>query len=379
MSPMSQEAFRPYEERVVTVVGGRGPLGSKIETGLKPLGFKSVQICEKDDPFIDFVNQSTDLFFAVDDREITTMLQAVGEHLKPHHSILDGSSVKESLIPLYRQLDEHKISVCSTHLGAIPTQSWRGIKVWVCEVGPYSERAKRLAIDLFLSTNSSIQSIDITEHKNVERDQWITMVTTHMVAGALRESGFTLRRFDNFSTLNSEQLASTIGRTLGQGPKIPSEIVFNQPDKWEFLESLKQGLTAIGKTLGDRDELQRLMQQNIDFHNDPEGFIQTIFKKAGIIGARNANLRMHKFSFRIIDDQPGKLREVLDPFYIEGANLTAIDSMAGNITPEEKAKGVNPDNIVDFDIGIDPKTIDDEKEERIKERLLELGCTINLI
>lgn len=375
---MSQEVFRHYDERVATVVGGKGPLGSKIEIALKPLGFKTVQICEKDDLFIDFVNQSTDFFFAVDDREITTMLQVAGEHLKPHHSILDGSSVKESLIPIYRQLDEHKISVCSTHLGAIPAQSWKGIKVWVCDVGPNSGRAKKLAIDLFLSTNSSIQSIDITEHKNVERDQWITMATAHMVAGALRDSGFLLERFDAFSTLNSELLALPIGRTLGQGTKIPSEVLFNQPMKWEFLESLKQGLTALEETLDDRDELQRLMQQNIDFHNDPEGFIQTIFKKAGIIGARNANLRMHKFSFRIIGDQPGKLREVLDPFYIEGANLTAIDSMPGNITLEEKAKGVDPDNIVDFDIGIDPKTIDDKKEERIKERLLELGCIISL-
>lgn len=78
---MSTEIYRPYQERIVTVVGGKGPLGSKVATGLEPLGFQSVQVCEKGDPFLDFVNRSTDLFFAVDNTEITSMLQASREYL----------------------------------------------------------------------------------------------------------------------------------------------------------------------------------------------------------------------------------------------------------------------------------------------------------
>lgn len=374
---MSQEVFKPYQERTVTVVGGKGALGSKITANLERLGFQSVRICEKRDPFLDDVRESTDIFFAVDDKEIVSMLQASRDFLRTDHSILDGSSVKEPLITTYRELDNLKISVSSTHLGAVPAQPWRGIKVWVCEVGPNSERAKRLAIDLFLSTNSSIQTIDIKDHKNVERDQWITMAVAHIVASALRNSNFPLERFNAFSTLNSELLALPIGRTLGQGTKVPSEILFNQPMKMEFLEKLKEGILQLEQVLGDRAKLQELMQQNIDFHDNPSGFVGAIFKKAGIIGARNANLRMHKFSFRITDDKPGVLHRVLQPFYVEGANLTAIDSMPGTISDEERKKGVNPDNIVDFDVGIDPKTIDQEKEQRIKERLIELGCIVS--
>ncbi len=372
-----EKGFVPYEDRTATVIGGKGQLGSKIVTGLESLSFKQVMVCEAGDPFLSFVDQSTDLFFAVDNKQITSMLQASRDLLKPAHSILDGSSVKEPLITTYRELDNAKISVCSTHLGAVPTQPWRGIKVWVCEVGPNSEKAKRLAVDLFLSTNSSIQTININDHKNVERDQWITMAIAHVVAGALRSSNFTLESFDAYSTLNAELLALPVGRTLGQGTKIPSEVLFNQPMKLDFLETLKKGISQLEQTLNDRLALQELMQQNIDFHNNPDGFISAIFKKAGIIGARNANIRMHKFSFRITDDQPGALRRILEPFYDEGANLTAIDSMPGTISNEERNKGVNPDTIVDFDIGIDPKTIDPEKEERIKKGLLELGCTIN--
>ncbi|MBI3486274.1 hypothetical protein HY025_05055 [Candidatus Daviesbacteria bacterium] len=340
----------------------------------------NIWICSLEDigvTFLTFLEQSTDVFFAVDDREITSLVKAGRDTLKPHHTILDGSSVKEPLIVPYRELDNSQISVCSTHLGAVPAQPWRGIKVWVCEVGPNSERAKKLAIDLFLSTNSSIQVIDIEDHKNVERDQWITMALAHIVAAALRSSDFSLNQFDSYSTLNAELLTLPIGRTLGQGTRVPSEVLFNQPRKLDFLATLKDGISQFEQALADREVLQQLMQKNIDFHNNPVGFIESIFKKAGIIGARNANLRMHRLSFRITDDKPGILRHLLDPFYVEGTNLTAIDSMPGSISKEEREKGINPDNIVDFDIGIDPETIDAEKERRIKRRLVELGCTVN--
>lgn len=372
---MGKEQLNPYGERTATVVGGKGPLGSKITERLKPLGFQSVEICEKGDPLLDFVGRSTDLFFAVDDREITAMLQASRDYLTPQHTILDGSSVKEPLITTYRELDDMQISVASTHLGSVPTHPWRGVKVWVCEVGPNSERAKRLAFDLFLSTNSSIRAIDIVDHKNVERDQWMTMAVAHIFARALKSADFTLGEFDSYATLNAELQALPVGRTLGQGTKIPSEIIFNQPFKSEMLELLKQGVVDLEEAMEDRDKLQEFMQRNIDFHNS-DGTVNSIFKKAGVIGARNANLRMHRFSFRITNDRSGLLLQVLEPFYAEGANLNAIDSMSAQATSEELQRGVDPDAVVDFDIGIDPKTIDEEKEQRIKERLMELGCTI---
>lgn len=370
------EILHPYGERIMTVVGGRGALGSKIAAGLQPLGFREVQVCEKEDPFLDFARRSTDLFFAVDNIEILRMLQASRDYLTPNHTILDGSSVKEPLITTYRELDGMQISVASTHLGAVPAQPWRGIKVWVCEVGPNSERAKRLAFDLFLSTNSSIQTIDIREHKNVERDQWLTMAAAHIFATALRNAGYPLRDFDSYATLNAELMALPVGRTLGQGTRIPSEVIFNQPMKAEYIERIKEGVRELEAVLENRDGLQALMQENIDFHN-ADGTVNALFIKAGVIGARNANLRMHRLSFRITNDQPGLLSRVLRPFYIEGANLTAIDSMPGIATDEERKKGVNPDKIVDFDIGIDPRTIDKDKEQRIKEELVALGCVVS--
>lgn len=366
-----------YQDRVATVVGGRGQLGSRIVKGLDGLGFREVRVCEKGDPFTDFVRLSTDLFFAVDADQAKDMLQSTRDLLQPQHSILDGSSVKAPLISLYRELDNFGISVCSTHLGAVPAQPWRGVKVWVCEVGQNSENAKRLAIDLFLSKNTSIQQIDIEDHQKVEQDQWFTFAVMHIFAAALRKYGLPLERFNAFATLNAELATLPLGRTLGQGTVVPSEVLHSQPRKREFFDEISAALEELRGSLDDREKLQEFMGRNIEFHNNPAGVVNSVFKKAGIVGARNANLRMYAFSFRTTDDRPGKLRELLRPFYNEGANLTAIDSMPGVITPDEEQRGVNSDNIVDFDIGIDPRTIDPQKAERIKENLRKMGCAVD--
>lgn len=375
---MVEEANK-YINSVATVVGGKGELGKRVAAGFTNIGFGRVIICDQGDPFTEFVSQSDTIFFAVDaDQALDMIKTARASHLlKPSHNILDGASVKSSLIPVYRNLDNLGISVSSTHLGAIPSQPWRGVKVWLCEAGPNSERAQRLAIDLFIAKNTSIQKIDIEEHANVEQVQWFTFATVHMLAAALERTDFSLGAFNRFATLNAELLGLPIGRTLGQGTKVPSEILFTQPKKEEFLESMQLALTEMADALQDREKLEALMKANIKFHDDPIGYVERMFRKAGIVGARNANLRMYAFSFRIVDDKPGKLREILKPFDDESVNITAIDSMVGIITPAEREKGINPDDVVDFDIGVDLKTMDENKEKRIREDLLSLGCDTN--
>lgn len=372
---MAAEIPNVYADRIATVVGGRGALGSKVVSAMEPMGFRDVQICEEGDPFTDFAKRSTDIFFAVDDATIKSMLQSSRDYLTPGQTVLDGSSVKAPLVTLYRELDDMQISVASTHLGAVPSQPWRGIKVWVCEVGPNSEQAKRLAFDIFLSTNSSIRTIGIEDHVNVEIDQFITMAVAHITATALRNQRYTLGQFDTFATLSAELQALPIGRILGQGTNVPSEVIFNQPRKEEIMARIREGVAALEEVLGDRDKIQDLMQENIDFHNE-DGAVDTLFRKAGVIGARNANLRMQSIRFRITNDEPGVLARILRPFYLMGANLTAIDSMPGEARDKDKILRVDPDKIVVFDIGIDPNTVDSQNLVYIKQLLRSIGCEI---
>lgn len=366
-----------YQNRIATVVGGRGQFGDKVVSGFESLGFRQVQVCEQGDPFLEFVPRSTDLFFAVDAVLTKDMLQSARNLLHPDQTILDGASVKSPLISLYRELDKLGMSVCSTHLGAVPTQPWRGVKVWICNVGQNSERASQLATDLYIAKNTSIQFIDLEEHEKIEQDQWFTMVTQHLFAAALRDNGIKFDEFDKFSTLSAELETFPLARILGQGVVIPTEVIFTQPRRQEFLGNLLRAFCELVHGLDSEDGLREFLQTNIDFHDNPVGTVNKAFRKAGVVGSRLANLRMYSFSFRIRDDQPGRLRELLGPFHKEKANLTAIDSMSGNITPEEERLGIDPDKIVDFHIGIARETIDQEKEQRIKNGLRKLGCVVD--
>lgn len=367
---------RTYSERTATVVGGRGQLGSRIKKCFDGLGMREVKICEQGDSLLTYITSSTDIFFATAAGPIRDMLNQNRDLLFSDQAILDGASVKGKLIEIYKELDSEGVSVCSSHLGAVPTQPWRGIKVWLCKVGPNSERATQLGMDLFLSKNPSIRVIDISEHSMVETVQSFTFLDMHGFLAGLKNYGLNLHDFFEYSTLNAELLSLPAGRTAGQGVKVPSEILFNNPRKREFISALIKGFEELDKVLDDKDKLQEFMQGNIDFHDTPNGFVNSLFVKAGIIGARNANLRMHSFSFRILDDEPGKLMLLLLPFSKERTNITALDSMPDGATEEELKQGVDPDRVVRFDIGIDPQTIDQEKEGKIKAQLEKMGCII---
>ncbi|OGD94683.1 hypothetical protein A3A48_02325 [Candidatus Curtissbacteria bacterium RIFCSPLOWO2_01_FULL_37_9] len=367
--------FVPYEQRVATVVG-KGVQGTKVGRALESLGFKQVKFCEKDDPFLDFVETSTDLVLAIDNVGVEDRLRSVWPYLTPNHRVLDGSSVKAPLIPMYEDLDRRGVSVAPFHLGAKPDMSWMGIKAWVCTVGPNSEGAKRLGTDIFLSTNSFIIVIDIREHHNIEKAQWLTMATSHIFLTALKRLGFPLERFDNFATLNAELQTQPSGRTAGQGPGIPSEVLLNQPAKWELMQAVRESAKDFEAALSTGYGFQEFLQGNIDYHDNPKGFVKALFEKAGMIGATNANIRMFSFKFRVEDEGPGTLRRLLEPFDLEDADMTAFLSQRAEVKVDEQHKYQDPDKVVDFYVGINPKTVDPEKDRRIKERLVEMGCEI---
>lgn len=73
---MTLEREIPYSERTATVVG-KGVQGTKVGIALESLGFKQVRFCEKDDPFLEFVETSTDLVLAIDNVGVEDRLRSV--------------------------------------------------------------------------------------------------------------------------------------------------------------------------------------------------------------------------------------------------------------------------------------------------------------
>jgi len=205
------------------------------------------------------------------------------------------------------------------------------------------------------------------------------MASAHIFLAALKRMGFPLERFDNFATLNSELQTLPVGRTAGQGVDIPSEVLLNQPAKLELMSAIKDGVSDFEAALATPQGLKEFLQGNIDYHDNPQGFVKSLFEKAGMIGATNANIRMFSFRFRAVDDGPGTLIKLLVPFDIEAADMTAVLSRRAEVKPDELQRYQDPDKMVDFYVGINPKTVDPEKETRIKERLTELGCEVTNI
>lgn len=371
---MSAEKFTPYNERDVTVVGGNGRLGRKVVAGLEQLDFKRVRVCEKDDSFPKFVEKSTDIFFAVDDATSASMLEGSLRDFGPQHTILDGSSVKSPrMIQAYRELDSRQASAISTHLGVAPAQPWRGAKVWVCEVGPNSERAKQLAFDLFVPANTSIRVIDIDEHKKVEQAQSLTVLTTHILADALRSTGLPLGEFDDKAALTAELEGLAMSRVLGQGSPLSAEIIFDQSLKEELAAALLHGTERIISALGDKERLEKLMQELTDFHNQ-DGAVSRQYLTAGVIAARLANFRRSSMSFVLLKDEPGQLIKILEPFHEERVNINAIDSMPIEPTKKQAKKSKIA---VEFHVGIDTESTSPKKERKIKAELRKLGCIVN--
>lgn len=366
-----------YKERTATVVGGGGALGSKITRGLRSLGFKEVLICEQGDPFREFVAKSDTIFFAVNGDETEKMVSSADDLLKPPLLILDGASGKSGLISLYQDLDRRGISTCSTHLGAVPAQPWRGVKVWLCDIGPNSSIAQRLARDIFISENSYIVNIGIEDHRNVELVQCCTFIEVYTFAAALRRLKFPLSKFYKYAPLNGELAALLLGRTLGQDPKTPTEIVISQPRLSEFVGAMEEGWGEIKEAMKDEKKLKDYMEEVIHFHNNQAGTVGSVFKQAGSIGAMRGDLRNYSMEFTIKDDIPGELRRVLAPFNRHNANLTAIFSVPGTIIREQSKENTDWDETITFCIGVDPKTIDSVKQEMIQKELEELGCAFS--
>jgi len=377
ISAMAKESWS-YTSEPTLVVGG-GEFGTRVTDGLRRgLKIENLTVCDIGDPIQDLLAKSTIAVFATDEDTTRDILVSARDKLQSGDVVIEGASTKGKLISLLEDLDRDGVSGASVHLGIKTDNSWAGAKVWICRVGPNSERALLLAGDLFSYFNTRIVPIDIRDHSRVQKTQVHTFVGQLTSAMSLRNRGITLEGLNTSATANSQLAVLSTARGIGQPSRIIAEILSSQPENvLAVIDSDIEALQELKSRLSNRSELEKYIDGLQKFHGKSTGELQEMFGDAGLLIAEVLRIALYNLEFSTGEDNPGTLQRLLVPFSAEEVNLTAIGSMRVPPTKEQIQQGVDAKKeTVVFKVGVDEDTIDPQREEEIYHQLEEIGCKI---
>lgn len=375
---MSLESWN-YANEPAIVVGGHGEFGTRVVDGLRRgLHVANLTICEVGDPIQDLLARNRIAVFATDEDTTRDILQAARDKLTSGYVVLEGASTKGKLISLLEDLDRDGVSGASVHLGIKTDSSWAGAKVWLCRVGPNSDRALLLANDLFTYFDTRLVPIDLRDHQNVQKTQVHTFVGQLTSAISLRNRGITLEDLDTSATANSQLGVLATARGVGQSPKIIAEVLSGQPENvLEIIDGDIEALQELRRQLPDKEKLEEYIEALQRFHGKSTGKLQEMFEDTELLVAEILRIALYNLQFSTTEDTPGILLKLLAPFAERRVNLMAIAS--ARIPPTKKAIQEGEDarrETVLFRTGVDLTTINPEKENIIKDRLRAMGCIV---
>lgn len=314
--------------------------------------------------------------FTTEERVTKDILDVCKDEIKPGYVIIEGASTKGELIPLLEEFDSNGVSAASVHLGIKTDNSWAGAKLWLCEVGPNSENALLLATDLFTYFRTRIVPIKLRDHHEIQETQVHTFVKQLAAAISLRNRGITIQNSDKNSTANSQLAGDSDIRGFAQPKKIIAEILNGQvPTTIGIIDSQIRALEELKSKLADRKTLEEYIGELQNFHGGLTGELQEMFNNTGLLIAEILRIPQYNRAFSTPDDVAGTLKRLLGPFEENGVNLTAIGSMRVPPTKELIQQGMDARaETVVFKIGIDPETINPQKETIIDQALEKMGC-----
>lgn len=378
ISAMAKESWN-YTNEPTLVVGGRGEFGTRAVDGLRRgLKIESLTVCDIGDPIQDLLAKSTIAVFATDEDTTRDILVSARDKLQSGDVVIEGASTKEKLIPILEHLDRDGVSGASVHLGIKTDNSWAGARVWICRVGPSSEKALLLAGDLFSYFNTHIIPINLRDHVNVQKAQVHTFVGQLSAAASLRRRGIAIQDLDRSATANTQLTVLSTARGVGQPSKIVAEVLANQPENaLEIIDSNIAALDELRNLLSDRKRLKDYIEGLQEFHGQSTGKLQEMFEDTDLLIAEILRIALYNLEFNSPEDTPGTLLRLLNPFSEQGVNLTAIGSRRVPPTKEAIQNGVDAKReTVVFKIGVDQDTIDPQREKEIYRQLEEIGCEI---
>lgn len=368
----------PYRKTRFIVVGGRGQVGSQVINIIEGLGpSRPAEVCEKEDSLGDSLKRpgrSRVFFFATNGETAAQLIEENESKFKPGDIVIDNSSIKTELIPVYERLDGKGVSAAGVHIGRAPNQPLRGTPVWICSVGASSRKAIELARVMFSSTESDMSFIDIRSHHLIEARQNHTMFDALYDAVAMQEEGVAMEEGIEYATLNTQLRMESTARTLGQKPELIGEIVANPELAMNKIAQYQRALDRLTEAvMGGKGSTAELAREIFEYHNGNNTVVK-LYDEAGRLGTIDANLRLPRVSVRITDNHPGYVQSLLDAF--SGVDITGINTVSDALTPLEQSRHVSPDKVAVVHIQIDPRTLSLETQRNIFTRVARLGHRI---
>lgn len=366
-----------YTREPTVVIGALGEFGTRVKDGLqRGLKIERVVGCDIGDSIAEILAKNRIWFFTTEEAVTLNILQAHKSEVTADHVILEGASTKGQLTPLLEGLDQQGVSIASVHLGIKTDNSWSGAKLWNCEVGPNSERALLLAGDLFSYFRTRIIPIKLRDHHRIQETQVHTFVKQLAAALSLRNRGITIQDSDKTSTANSQLAGDSDIRGIGQPKGIIAEILNGQiRTTTEIIDSQIAALEELKSKVGNRQMLEEYIGQLQNFHGGSTGELKKMFENTGLLVAEILRMALYNRQFSTPNDISGTLRRLLGPFEDNEINLAAIGSMRVPPTKELIQQGMDAraESVV-FKIGVDPDTINPQKEVVIDKELQEMDC-----
>ena len=189
--------------------------------------------------------------------------------MKPKGTVLDITSIKDSIIPMMRAAAAQGVEICSIHPMFGPEASVYGRNIVICDCG--SQTAMDKAALLFDRTGAKMTRMPVEEH-----DELISYVLglSHAVNIAffrtLAKSGKDFRGLDQISSTTFRSQAATSKKVANESPELYYDIQHLNPYSKHCLDLFLEAVGEIEDFALDEDGKRfiEMMQQGKDYFGE---------------------------------------------------------------------------------------------------------------
>ena len=221
-------------QKTIGIIGGKGKMGRAFATFFQKHGFE-VLIADKGTKLTNkkVVQRSDIVFVSVSLTHTEKVLKEVIPHIKKNQALVEITSVKDPLIPLF---DQVKGEVLSLHPMCNHTQLTRGARILFM---PYrGKKTARAFKKLFEDAHFIVQELSIKKHDTLmSLIQGLPHFAEIVFAHTMQDLGFKTKQLHKYSSPATDLKLKMVGRILAQNPELYGGIQIYNPRNKKILKS----------------------------------------------------------------------------------------------------------------------------------------------